>query len=336
MLTNLKQKNPMVLRWIFLVTYISQIPTQSEILIYDAINTPQNVIQCLDPSSECIINCIGDNICSDKEIHCHNKSTTSICKINFNNGSHGGLRALIYTHTSPIVYINIWGSRALYSSVIYGHQTMNTKLYIYASAPYSMRYATIFSPVGEGSLLSMKCAGGACGEMKIYDDWTTEIYMQPIGSESLAFEKTQIHNIFDNSTLNISRSDANYIGLNTAYRAPVFLNGCNHNSSWSWWNLRYYGHNHGDWILYGTGEYMFREAIVYAAADIPPYNGKHGYDIKLIGNADDTLTEAASFIWFQLHTDGNTGANIYVDVSDVVGFSSAVIRAWDANLVNIY
>ena len=72
---------------------------------------------------------------------------------------------------------------------------------------------SLFAPDGEGSALSMKCAGHACIKMKIHDDWTTEIYMEPFGSDGFSFATTKIKNIFDgNSTLNMSGSDANYIG----------------------------------------------------------------------------------------------------------------------------
>ena len=130
------------LSWLFIVTYISQPRTNGETLVYDATNTPQDVIQCVDPSSECIINCVGDEICELKEIHCHNKSTTSLCKLNF-NGSQRGVNVFIYTHTSPIIFINATGSHALHRSVIYGHETMNTKLYIYAFTPYFRRLVKV-------------------------------------------------------------------------------------------------------------------------------------------------------------------------------------------------
>ena len=81
----------------------------------------------------------------------------------------------------------------------------------------------------------MKCGGDGCSEMQIYDDCTTEMYMEalPVDHDGglRAFYKTEIKNIFDYSTLNISRSDPNYVGFNTAYRAPVFLNGCKQQSS---------------------------------------------------------------------------------------------------------
>ena len=121
--------------------------TDGETLVYDATNTPPDIIQCLDTSSECIVNCVSHRICSYKEIHCHNKSTTSQCNINF-DGYQSGSYALIYTHTSPIVLINATGDFALQQSVIYGHETMNTKLYVYGVSQNAIRYATIFSPVG--------------------------------------------------------------------------------------------------------------------------------------------------------------------------------------------
>ena len=116
-------------------------------------------------------------------------------------------------------------------------------------------------------------------------------------------------NKFDNSTLNILRSDPNYIGLNTTYRAPAFLNGCDQRSDFSWSQFKYYGNNHGDWILYGTGSFMYLDAVIYATADIPAYNGKHGYDIKLIGSvmgniSNDTLTYDGILSGLVLSTEG--------------------------------
>ena len=119
----------MVLLRLVLVTYIIQILTKGETLVYNAANTPPDIIQCLDPSSKCIINCIGVGICSYKEIHCHIKSRNSICNINF-DGYHSGFYVSIYTHTSPIVFINATGDEALGQSEVQAHETVNTKLHI--------------------------------------------------------------------------------------------------------------------------------------------------------------------------------------------------------------
>ena len=174
--------------------------TKGETLVYDITNLAPPIIQCVDASSECIINCLGTRRCKDREIHCHNISTTSRCTLNF-HGRESGMNAVIYTHTSPVVFINITGSLTCKESVIYAHENMNTKLYVYAPSELRqlMDNATIYSPVGKGSLLSMKCGGGACAYMKIYDDWTTEVYMQPVGTKQSAFYHTEIRNIFDNS-----------------------------------------------------------------------------------------------------------------------------------------
>ena len=88
------------------------------------------------------------------------------------------------------------------------------------------------------------------------------------------------------------------------------LNGCHQESSWSWSEFKYYGHNHGEWILYGSGENMFCSSIVYATVDIQPYNRKHGYDIKLIGSAmgnttNDTLINDGISSSLTLNTDGH-------------------------------
>ena len=152
--------------------------------------------------------------------------------------------------------------------------------------------------------------------------------MEPltVGEGLGAFYKTEIKNIFNNPTLNISRSDANYIGLNTAYRAPVFFNECHQQSTRTWEGFKYFGHNHGDWIFYARVAWMFLRSIIHATADIQPYNGRHGYDIMLIGSGmgsttNDTLTNDDVLAEFEWNTDGSTGTNIYVDGTDTYGFT---------------
>ena len=83
---------------------------------------------------------------------------------------------------------------------------------------FGVEYASLYAPVGEGSLLSMRCRVDGCSEIKIYEDWTTEIYMEPlpVGGGLRAFYKTKIKNIFDHSSLNIPKSDPNYVELNFA------------------------------------------------------------------------------------------------------------------------
>ena len=91
----------------------------------------------------------------------------------------------------------------------------------------------------------------------------------------------------DYSILNISRSDSNYIGSNTAYQEPVFLNGCHQRSNHSWQSFKCYGHC----ILHGTTKSMHFNATIYATSDIPAYDEKHAYDVKLSGNATENTTD---------------------------------------------
>ena len=85
---------------------------------------------------------------------------------------------------------------------------------------------------------------------------------------------------------------------------------------------------------------MFLRSFIYATADIEPYNRTHGYDIKLIGtavrNTNDTSTNDGVLTDLTLNADGNTGTNIYVEVTDTNSFSFSKIYARDANSVNIY
>ena len=176
--------------------------------------------------------------------------------------------------------------------------------------------------------------------MKVQDDWTTEIYIQPLPVDggSRAFFRAEIKNIFDNIT---SRSDPNYAALNTAHRTSVFFNGCGHQLAVSWKEFKCSGHNHRDWILYVTASHMYRHAVIYATADIPPYNGKHGYAIQLTGNSTgnafaDTLTKDNILSYLTVNTDGNTGANVYVEVTDANGFRDGKSYARHAKSVNIH
>ena len=313
---------------------------KSETITFDTSGSAPNIIQCVDPSTDCVINCQYNSICRFKHIHCHNESTTASCRINLIN-ANAARDAFIYTHKSPIVYINVIGSAGCYNTIIYAHQS-NAKLYFYVTGGgYALRQSTIYSPVGEGSLLSLECEGSnSCRNMKIYDDQSTEVYMQPFGSGSYVLYQTEIKNIFDNSTLNISRSDDDYNGLNLDYRAPVFFNGCDQLSTNAWQLFKYYGHNHGDWILYGLGRYSFHKAEIYATADTAPNNGIDAFNIKVMGTlmgntTDDSLTGDGILQNFKLDTKGNN-ANIYVEVTDNNGFNAGQIYARDANSVNIY
>ena len=66
---------------------------------------------------------------------------------------------------------------------------------------------------------------------------------------------------------------------------------------------------------------MFHHSIIPATADIQPCNRKHGYDIKLIGSANnDILTNEPVFSALTLYTDGNTETNVHVEVTDATGF----------------
>ena len=128
--------------------------------------------------------------------------------------------------------------------------------------------------------------------------------------------------------------------MNTAYRALVFLNGCNLAGDNAWQNFKFYGHNHGDWTLYANAGHMFRNAEIYATADISAYNAPKGHNITLIGSiaggsANDAMTEDGVLSMLKLNTSGNN-ANIYVEVTDNHGFENSAIYGKDANSVNVY
>ena len=50
---------------------------------------------------------------------------------------------------------------------------------------------------------------------------------------------------------------------------------------------------------------------------------------------NDTLT-CEGIAKFDIRYNGNTGANLFVEVTGIYGFSNAMIYARDANLFNIY
>merc|ERR1719242_809479 len=122
--------------------------------------------------------------------------------------------------------------------------------------------------------------------MYIYEDYTTTVYMEPFHGEQ-QFRDTVVRNIFDSnssiSTLNISRGDDAYIGLNTNYRGSVTLNNCGQ-SQMAFKKMKYFGHNHGHWLIESNGKNGLHDAEIYASADdsLNPYGGVSGYNISVI------------------------------------------------------
>ena len=170
-----------------------------EILTFNDRRSVPDIIECTDASTDCIINCMNTDVCTFRSIHCHRTSTNSICKINLTDRSSARFTSL-YTHQSPIVYINVIGDRSCRNCKIYAHEQLGSKLYIYVVGNLGMVNASVYAPVGEGSLLSRRCGGYACTRMKVYDDWTTEIFMEPLAVSQVsgAFSETEIKNIFNN------------------------------------------------------------------------------------------------------------------------------------------
>ena len=80
---------------------------------------------------------------------------------------------------------------------------------------------------------------------------------------------------------------------------------------------------------------MFKQATIYATADIQPYN-TNGYDIKLIGSVAGNTTDDGTLQGLILRTDGNVGAHIYAEVTHNYGLQYSEIYAKDASSVHIY
>eukprot|EP01083_Nonionella_stella_P289821 986250_1 len=310
---------------------ILTITLNAETLVYDDTVTAPPIIQCQDASTPCFIACVVVGSCANREVHCH-QTAQQPCTIILGSKDAGaaGAQSSFFTHQSPTVNITAFGEGSLFGgAIIYAHEELNSKLYLEVSGWRGFEGGTVFGPVGEGSLLSIKCAGDCCNvcrSLQIYDDWTTQVHFE---ATDKAFY-TQIRNIFDDSPLNISRNDGNYIGLNSAYRASVFLSGF---YTQSFDGLQYFGHNHGDWTLYGAGDQSFSGALIEATADIAPYNRPYGYNIKLIG----TNTGDSVFNGFSLNASQcGDGPNIYAEVQSIRGLSDAVIYAKNANSVKIH
>ena len=77
------------------------------ILTFDA-NYGYDIFEGTNGSTDCVVNCINSDICISKQMHCHRTSTTSTCEINL-TAEYSAEFASIYTHQSPIVYINAIG-----------------------------------------------------------------------------------------------------------------------------------------------------------------------------------------------------------------------------------
>eukprot|EP01083_Nonionella_stella_P186758 684702_1 len=321
-----------------------EVVVKTETLIFDGTVTAPSIIECEDALTPCLINCTAHSACRDREIHCH-RTAQQPCTIHMSipttsssgDGSSAGMDSVYYTHQAPIVHITALGWYAMFRSHIYAHEALGSKLYLSSDGPRALESSVFYAPVGEGSLLSINCKrGDGCRAMKIYDDWTTEVHIEAVEGARW----TQVRNIFDDSPLNISRNDSNYIGLNSAYRAPVFLTAMDIRVGNTFFDLQYLGHNHGNWTLHGNAAHSFQHAYIEATADIPPYGGASGYDIKLIGTSlidkgNDALTGDSIFEFLTLNAS-QFGANIYAEVTDQYGLSGAAIHAKNANSVQIY
>eukprot|EP01083_Nonionella_stella_P184412 669373_1 len=327
---------------LILIEVLSLVVLKTETLVYDGTTLAPSIIECKDASTPCLINCTVDGSCKEKEIHCH-RTAQQPCTIHVGTSDlrNVGRDSFYYTHRAPTVHITAIGLYALFHGVMYAHEAIGSQLYLSVSSDRVFEGSTLYAPVGEGSLLSMHCSGdSSCRGMRIYEDWTTEVHIvaESIDDNGYGFVAagSVIRNIFDDSPLNISRNDTNYIGLNSSYRAPVFLTNSDRAVPTAFSSFQYFGHNHGDWTLHGTGLYAFSNAYIEATADIPPHGG---YDIKLIGtslidNGNDSLTDA--LIFSSLTLNASHGANIYVEVTDTYGLTNAAIYAKKANSVQIY
>ena len=311
---------------------LAQIIKSEEITFNDSTPAPSSPIECTDPSTECIINCLSNNVCENKIIHCP-QTGSQICIVNL-NGYRAGYYAAIYTHQSPLIFISArnTSTETGYGITIYGHERMGSKLYVYGTGIDDFKASRIYGPVGKGSLLSLKCH---CHSIEIYEDWTTEVIIHPMRQEQGAFNGATIKNIFDNSTLNITRN--NYDGFNTAYRAPVFLDNCEFAPRF-FQNAEWYGHNHGHWTIYSLGYKSFINTVIYATADIAPYGDISSYDIKLVGSNNNGDDKDTVFYQFTLYADqiNQPGPNIYAEVTSWGGLWQSNIHAKQANSVNIY
>eukprot|EP01083_Nonionella_stella_P190626 705927_1 len=334
---------------LFIVVFLTVV-INAETLVYDGSITPPSIIECTDALTPCVIICTASHSCKDKEIHCH-RTSPQPCTIYVHSPTSSGMasagsRGSYYTHQAPTVNITSMFWYAMYASIIYAHEAMGSALYLSVDGGRAFEGSTIYAPVGEGSLLSMDCSGGSgCKNAKIYEDWTTEVHIDSRFSQPC--NSIKIRNIFDDSPwplhVNVSRNDSNYIGLNSAYRAPVFLTSMilpATGGSQSFLNFQYFGHNHGDWTLHATERRAFGNGYIEATSDIPPYNRSSGYDIKLIGTSlidenNDALTADGIFHSFTLNASYG-GANIYAKVTDLNGLTGATIYARDADSVQIY
>ena len=130
----------------FIITF--ETITYGEILTFNTDSAP-DIIECIDGSTDCIINCMNYGSCEFKQIHCHRTSTTSICKINL-IGQVSARNASIYTHQSPNVEMNVQDSHSCINCKIYAHEQIGSKLYIYVPGTSGMLYTSLYTPVGKG------------------------------------------------------------------------------------------------------------------------------------------------------------------------------------------
>eukprot|EP01084_Bolivina_argentea_P098957 177898_1 len=242
----------------------------------------------------CIINCNVVDSCRDTKIYCPVLTSTPIsdrnCTLNINdeNGAYG---SEIFTGTSINIQINALASHALHAGKIHADSVIGSKLIIDSIGDYALANTVLYTPYGEGSEVTMKCGNDGdtvyiCSNMEIYDHYTTNINL--FSHAFSGFTNTIIMPNTNISTQNIS---------NSTYRGSVTLFSSTQDNAFV--DFKYYGTDHGNWMIHSQGHLGFHGAIIFADHS---FITNDYYSIIVIGGGD-----TASISSLKLYAAQNNG-----------------------------
>eukprot|EP01084_Bolivina_argentea_P167011 289930_1 len=309
----------------------------------------RNIINDYSPVScetyPCIINCNEASSCRNTNISCPTTGE-GICFINI-AGSNAARNSIIYTHSATLIHINANGAYGLHASIVYAHTKIGSQLIMNSISNYGLRFATIYSPYGEGSELSITCTTSTtytCANMQIYDDYSTTVNLY--GYVSSAFTNTIVRNMFtDNTNYNITKS----LSVNKNYRASVNI----YSEDVSFQSFIYYGTDHGNWTIesrIGT-QSQFLNAIIFAdhsfvtddsytisviseqsygISNLKLYAAQNNVNIKLIGY-DYGFWDSTTGQYFNLICSSSL-QNIVINKLSMIGYGT---QTFVTNFINI-
>eukprot|EP00485_Elphidium_margaritaceum_P019108 CAMPEP_0202728196 /NCGR_PEP_ID=MMETSP1385-20130828/185505_1 /ASSEMBLY_ACC=CAM_ASM_000861 /TAXON_ID=933848 /ORGANISM="Elphidium margaritaceum" /LENGTH=492 /DNA_ID=CAMNT_0049394443 /DNA_START=17 /DNA_END=1491 /DNA_ORIENTATION=+ len=269
-------------------------------------------VECVDPSTPCVVNCNVDRSCYDINIRCH-VNASQPCTINL-YGVSAAQTSSIRSNSAPVFEVNAFGVDAVHFATIFANTRLGTECYVNVHQAQDAGWA-VLGPAGFGSLLSMSCDEDACDGTNIFTHSSTRVELNALGHGAFrsvywnkgnyaeldalameyrgpvflrncdAYNETLTHwvmALFD-PYIGLGGNYAELDALAMEYRAPVFLRNCDaYNETFAYlYVFSHAGRNHGDWTIHAYGHGALRGANIDARSTIAPYNRSTPHTIKI-------------------------------------------------------